>query len=134
MRMYLTHCSKEKEPTLQGTGIAVTPDKLYTNYDIQKFMKKCQEMNVCWAVLSDLYGVYLSDDRHVWYEKSPDTVTPQEEESIIDDFNNKLDSYDEIYFFVRPESFHPFYERILKKSALADKVKLFDNIKEVVEA
>ncbi len=134
MRVYLTHCSKEKESNLEGTDIAVTPDKLYTNSGIQQFMERCQEKNVSWAVLSDLYGVYLSSERHVWYEKNPDTVTPQEEETVIEDFNNKLDSYDEIYFFVRPESFHPFYERILKKTVLADKVKTFENIECIEEA
>jgi hypothetical protein len=134
MRVYLTHCSKEKEPNLKGTDIAVTPDKLYANSGIQQFMERCQEKNVSWAVLSDLYGVYLSNEYHIWYEKHPDTVTPQEEEIVIEDFNNKLDSYDEIYFFVRPESFHPFYERILKKTVLADKVKIFENIECIEEA
>jgi hypothetical protein len=134
MRVYLTHCSKEKEPNLKGTDIAVTPDKLYTNSGIQQFMERCQEKNVSWAVLSDLYGVYLSSECHIWYEKHPDTVTPQEEEIVIEDFNNKLDSYDEIYFFVRPESFHPFYERILKKTVLADKIKTFENMECIEEA
>lgn len=133
MRVYLTHCSKEKEPSLKGTDIAVTPDKLYINSGIQQFMQKCQEKNVNWAVLSDLYGVYLSNECHAWYEKHPDTVTPQQEEIVIEDFNNKLDSYDEIYFFVRPESFHPFYERILKKTVLAGKVKTFEKL-ECIEA
>ena len=91
-------------------------------------MERCQEKNVSWAVLSDLYGVYLSSECRVWYEKHPATVTPQEEEIVIEDFNNKLDSYDEIYFFVRLESFHHFYERILKKTVLANKVKIFENI------
>jgi hypothetical protein len=133
MRVYLTHCSKEKEPNLQGTDIAVTPDKLYTNSGIQQFMERCQEKKVSWAVLSDLYGVYLSNECHTWYEKHPDTVTPQEEEAVIQDFNSKLDSYDEIYFLVRPESFHPFYERVLKKTVLADKVKIFQDV-EWIEA
>jgi hypothetical protein len=134
MRVYLTHCSKEKEPNLKGTNVAVTPDKLYTNSGIQQFMERCQEKKVSWAVLSDLYGVYLSNECHIWYEKHPDTVTPQEEEAVIQDFNNKLDSYDEIYFFVRPESFHPFYERVLKKTLLADKVKIFQDVEFIEEA
>ncbi|HBB34845.1 MAG TPA: hypothetical protein DDZ80_09385 [Cyanobacteria bacterium UBA8803] len=128
MRIYLTHCSKEKEPSLKGTDIAVTPDKLYTNLEIQEFMKRCQEKKVNWGVLSDLYGIYLSDECHVWYEKHPDTVTPQEEESVIQDFNDKLSSYAEIFFFVRPESFHSFYERVLNRTLLTDRVRLFQRI------
>ena len=171
MRVYLTHCSKEKEPNLKGTDITVTPDKLYTSAGIQQFMKRCQEQNVIWGVLSDLYGVYLSNERHVWYEKHPDTVTLQKKGIIVQDFNIKLSSYDEIFFFItilrtffeaeaetripplvfasvmrlkpafhrwrfkivrtvviRIESFHPFYERVLKETVLADKVKTFQNI------
>ncbi|MBI4781943.1 MAG: hypothetical protein HY785_11590 [Oscillatoriophycideae cyanobacterium NC_groundwater_1537_Pr4_S-0.65um_50_18] len=133
MRVYLTHCSKEKEPNLQGTDIAVTPDQLYIDSEIQKFMERCQQKNVSWAILSDLYGVYLSSECRIWYEKHPDTVTPQEEEIVIQDFNRKLDSYDEIFFFVRPESFHPFYERVLKKTVLADKVKIFEDVEWIEE-
>jgi len=128
MRVYLTHCSKEKEPNLKGTDITVTPDKLYTSAGIQQFMKRCQEQNVIWGVLSDLYGVYLSNERHVWYEKHPDTVTLQKKRIIVQDFNIKLSSYDEIFFFIRMESFHPFYERVLKETVLTDKVKTFQNI------
>lgn len=134
MRVYLTHCSKEKEPNLEGTDIAVTPDKLYTNPNIQQFMERCQDKNVSWGVLSDLYGVYLSNECHVWYEKHPDPVTPQEEENVVQDFDNKLSLYDEIYFFVRPESFHPFYERVLKKTMLANKVKTFQDIEYIERA
>jgi hypothetical protein len=41
---------------------------------------------------------------------------------------------DEIYFIVRPESFHPFYERILKKTMFVGKVKTFENIDCIEEA
>ncbi|MBD2105200.1 hypothetical protein [Leptolyngbya sp. FACHB-261] len=128
MRIYLTHCSKEKEPNLKGTDIAVTPDKLYTNPGIQQFMERCKEKGVNWGILSDLYGVYLPDEHHVWYEKHPDTVTPQEEKMVIQDFNDKLSSYDEILFLVRPEAFHSFYGNVLKKTLLADKISMFQNV------
>ena len=132
MRIYLTHCAKEKEPNLKGTDIAVTPDKLYTNPHIQQFMERCREQKVSWGILSDLYGVYLSDESHVWYEKHPDAVTPQEEENLIKDFDKKLRSFGEIFFYVRPESFHPFYKRVLEKTALAGKVQLLQNIEWIV--
>lgn len=128
MRVYLTHCSAEKDPHLKETGAAVTPDRLYTNPEIQQFMERCKNKNVSWAVLSDLYGVYLSDEYQMWYEKPPDTVSPQEEDIIIQDFDNKLSTYDEICFFARTVSFHPFYERVLKRTALADRVRIFKDI------
>ena len=131
MRFYLTHCSKEKEPYLEETGIAVTPDKLYINPDIQQFMERCKEKKVRWGVLSDLYGVYLSDEFHVWYEKHPDTVTQQEEDEIVKDFDSKLVFYNEILFCVRPDSFHPFYERVLKRTLLAPNVKTFQSIERI---
>lgn len=128
MRVYLTHCSAEKDPQLKDTGVTVTPDRLYTNPQTQQFMERCKQRNVRWAILSDRYGIYQSSDCHAWYEKHPDTVTPQEEDAIIQDFNRKLDCYDEIYFFVTAESFHPFYERILKKTILAARIQSFQDI------
>ena len=131
MRVYLTHCSKEKEPTLKGTDIAVTPDKLYTSPGIQSFMQRCREKGVSWGILSDLYGVYLQSEVHTWYEKHPDTVTQEEGKKVIADFDSKLHLYEEIFFYVRPNSFHPFYERILKKTILADKVRFFQHISSI---
>lgn len=128
MRLYLTHCSKEKEPKLKGTQIAVTPDQLYTDVGIQQFMKRCQISNVHWAILSDLYGIYFFNEHHIWYEKPPDTVTPEEEAVLIENFNCKLSNYDEIYFFVRIGSFHPFYTRVLQKTVLANRVTFFQTI------
>lgn len=131
MRIYLTHCSKVKEATLEGTNIAVTPDKLYTGLGIQQFMNKCKKEGVNWGILSDLYGIYLSHDCQIWYDKHPDTVTPDEEALVIQDFDQTLNRYDEIYFCVRPKTFHPFYARVLNKTALADKVRLFQNIDDI---
>ncbi len=131
MRVYLTHCSKEKESTLKGSDIAVTPDSLYTSSSIQSFMQKCREKSVSWGILSDLYGVYLSNEVHTWYEKHPDTVTPEEERHVIADFDGKLHLYDEIFFYIRPKSFHPFYERVLKKTLLADRVKILPHINNI---
>ncbi|MGB7087105.1 MAG: hypothetical protein WBD47_16215 [Phormidesmis sp.] len=111
LRIYLTHYSKEKALSVKRSKQAVTPDKLYTAPDIQIFMQRCQAKATSWGVLSDLYGVYLSDERHTWYEKPPDTVTPSEEAAVVQSFNDKLSAYDEICFFARPNSFHPFYKR-----------------------
>lgn len=131
MRFYLTHCSKEKDPALKQLGLAVTPDKLYTETGIQQFMQRCQEKNVAWGILSDLYGVYLSTERHVWYEKHPDTVTPQEEDTVVSEFDRKLAVYDDIFFHVRPDSFHPFYQRVLRRTVLAERVQIFHAIDQI---
>ena len=128
MRIYLTHCSKEKEPSLKGTNIRVTPDKLYTGQGIQNFIQRCRAKKVNWGILSDLYGVYLPEEVHPWYEKPPDRVTSEEEKFVLQDVGHKLSAYSEILFFVRPETFHPFYKRVLSKTALVGKVQLFYDI------
>jgi hypothetical protein len=128
MHIYLTHCCKDKADYLRETGEAVTPDELYVEPEIQEFMARCKEKAVHWAILSDLYGVYFANEKHRWYEKHPDTVTPQEEEMVIQEFNHKLSPYDEIFFFVRTESFHPFYGRVLKRTVLANQVKIFQDL------
>ena len=131
MRVYLTHCSAEKEPTLKESGKTATPDDLYTNSQIQQFMMRCKERGVSWGVLSDLYGVYWSDERHSWYEKHPDTVKQHEEDKIIQDFERKLSHYDEIWFYIRPKSFHPFYARVLERIVLADKIRTFEDLESI---
>lgn len=128
MRVYLTHCSKEKNPELEITKAAVTPDQLYTNPEIQKFMEECKKRHVNWAILSDLYGVFESNEHREWYEKHPETVTATEENAVIQNFDSKLDYYDEIWFYVRPASFHPFYQRVLSKTVLANRVRFFQDI------
>lgn len=134
VRVYLTHCSAEKDPELKGSGKSATPDDLYTNFGIQRFMTKCKERGVSWGVLSDLYGVFRSDEHQAWYEKHPDTVTQQEEDNVIQDFDRKLSDYDEIWFYIRPESFHPFYARVLKRTMLANKVRTFEDLESIEQS
>ncbi|RLI76514.1 hypothetical protein DRP04_12570 [Archaeoglobales archaeon] len=56
-RIYITHCSAKKDDCLRGTGIKVTPDKLYTATPLQRFVERCKEKGVEWAIFSDKYGV-----------------------------------------------------------------------------
>lgn len=132
MRVYLTHCSAEKEHSLQGTGKKVTPDRLYTATSTQAFMSRCQEKEVDWAILSDLYGVWFPEVEHEWYEKHPDTVTDQEFSGILKDFAQKLKNYDEIWFYFNPERFHSFYQKILQGTELKSKVKQFTELQKIV--
>ncbi|MBW4695111.1 MAG: hypothetical protein KME27_25455 [Lyngbya sp. HA4199-MV5] len=125
MKIYLTHCSAEKESTLKGTGIATTPAKLYTNPELQAFMQRCQNKGVAWAILSDRYGVWLPNITHEWYEKHPSTVTEEEFRQLVAQCDRTLQAYDEIYFFVRPATFHPFYQKVLTTIRLASRVTQF---------
>jgi hypothetical protein len=133
VRIYLTHCSKEKDPDLQSTGVAVTPDRLYTNPGICQFMEQCKKQGVQWGILSDLYGIFFAKEHRAWYSKPPDTVTPAEAAKIIADFNTRLKDYQEIFFYVRPETFHPFYKKVLTTTALADRIQLFEDL-DAIEA
>lgn len=128
MRIYLTHCSKEKSQLAKETSEKMTPDRLYTNPGLQQFMERCKTMGVNWAILSDRYGIYLPNEHREYYEKHPDTVTPEEELQILHDFEHQLENYDEIWFYVRPETFHPFYERVLRNGKLAERVTLFEQL------
>ena len=128
MRIYLTHCSKEKSLDAKGNGELYPPDELYTEPGIQEFMTICKQTGVNWAILSDNYGIFLPGDRHVYYEKPPATVTPEEELEIIHQFEQKLSGFDEIWFFVRSETFHSFYERVLQSVSIQDKIKIFTDL------
>lgn len=59
-RIYVTHCSHRKNPVLMKNNKRVTPDKLYTTTPTQRFMNKCKNKGVNWAILSDKYGVWFS--------------------------------------------------------------------------
>lgn len=128
MRIYLTHCSKEKSLDAKATGLPLPPDELYTEAGIRQFMTTCKQKGVAWAILSDHYGVFLPSEKHLYYEKPPATVTPKEELVIIRQFEQKLSGFDEIWFFVRTETFHPFYERVLNSSSLRDRITIFKDL------
>jgi hypothetical protein len=131
MRIYLTHCSKEKSEAAKAYGLLLPPDELYTEEGIQAFMKACKSLGVNWAILSDNYGVFFPYEKHLYYEKPPTTVTPEEEQAIVMQFNERLAGYKEIWFYIRPATFHPFYEHVLKGSELAARVHLFQDISEI---
>jgi hypothetical protein len=104
-RIYLTHCSATKDIYLKDVDKRVTPDKLYTATPTQRFMKSCMKNNVEWAIFSDNYGIWLSKERHSWYEKSPDSVTDKEFDKLVDNFNTRLKDFDEIWFYYNPSRF-----------------------------
>ncbi len=132
MRIYLTHCSAKKDDSLKHTNKKVTPDKLYTATLTQRFMNKCKEKGVTWAIFSDLYGVWFPNVKHEWYEKDPDTITEHDFIKLLKDFEQKLGDYDEIYFYHNPRRFHPLYKRLLKETKLKDKITLFSHLREII--
>jgi hypothetical protein len=130
-RIYVTHCSAKKNDALRDSGQRASPDRLYMSPRIQTFMSKCKEQGVNWAIFSDKYGIWFPNVEHEWYEKSPDTVTDQEFEDLLNDFDRKLQDYDEIWFYHNPSRFHGLYQRLLQETSLQDKVKLFSHHREI---
>jgi len=132
MRIYLTHCTAKKDDSLKHTGQKVTPDRLYQGKFIGPFMRTCKQRGVEWAIVSDLYGVWFPDVRHEWYEKDPDSVTDSEFWGLVRDFDEKLEAYDQIWFYRHCGRFHSLYERLLSETRLTDRVTLFSHHYEVV--
>lgn len=130
-RIYITHCCAKKDDSLKHTGRKVAPDELYTATPTQRFMRKCKEKQVKWAIFSDLHGVWFPDVEHEWYEKHPCTVTEEEFENLLDDFDEKLQDYDEIWFYHNPGRFHCLYEKLLQRTRLGDKVRRFTHVAEI---
>jgi hypothetical protein len=131
MRIYLTHCSREKSLLAKETGELLPPDQLYTEGGVQSFMQRCLQLSVTWAILSDKNGVVFPQDKHPYYEKPPATATLEEENQIRREFEQLLEPFQEIWFYVRPDSFHPFYQRVLEESTLAKRVHLFQDLAEI---
>jgi hypothetical protein len=75
--------------------------------------------------------VWFPEVRHEWYEKDPNTVTEAEFSVLVRDFDDKLASHSEIFFYYNPGRFHPLYERLLDRSALADRVKRITHLRDI---
>jgi hypothetical protein len=132
MKIYITHCSAKKSLSVKRSGARASPDKLYTSKRIQRFMGRCKERQVRWAIFSDLYGVYLPSEKHKWYEKSPDSVTPAEFRGLVMNFNKRLRAYSEICFYHHPARFHKLYRKLLSDTKLKRKVRLFKNVDRIM--
>ncbi len=134
MRIYITHCSATKNIKLKNTRIKVFPDKLYTAIPTQRFMNKCKTMGVDWAIFSDKYGIWFPNIKHTWYEKNPSaiTITDQHFSWLLNDFNKKLQAYNEIWFYYNPGRFHRLYKSLLRKVKGEWKLKKFTHIKNIV--
>ena len=94
-------------------------------------MAQCKARGVRWAIFSDLYGVWFPEVRHEWYEKDPRDVIEAELSELIRDFDKKLVSYSEICFYHNPGRFHPLYDRLLNRTALADRVKRITHLRDI---
>ena len=132
MRIYLTHCTGIKDDQLKSTGQAVSPDKLYTSIPIQRFINRCQEKKVQWAIFSDLYGIWHPYQKHPWYDKHPNTVTDEELQKLIRNFDEDLKDFSEIWFYNNPSWFHRLYKTLVKRSSLSDRITLFSSLKNIV--
>ena len=130
MKIYVTYCSAKKNDTLKDTGIEVTPDVLYTSKQrIKPFMDTCKQQGVNWAIFSDLYGIWLPEEKHAWYEKAPDDVSESEFKALLENFNDRLAGYEEIYFYrPSPVYFHTLYKRLLQETKLRERIRIISSI------
>jgi hypothetical protein len=92
-------------------------------------MNRCKEKKVTWGIFSDKYGVWFSEEKHSWYEKSPDDVTEPEFQALLKNFNQRLQDFDEIVFWLPNETrFHPLYKRLLRETNLKNKLRVISSI------
>jgi hypothetical protein len=105
---------------------------LYTATPTRRFMQRCREMGVDWAIFSDKYGVWLPSEEREWYEKDPDTVTDEEFQALIRNFETRLEGYDEVLFYNNPGRFHPLYKKLLKMAKVKGKVTLITHLDDIV--
>ncbi len=107
------------------------PDRLYTATPTKRFMETCKKCRVHWAIFSDKYGVWFPDIKHEWYEKDPSRVSEAEFARLLDDFDAKLERFDEIWFYHNPGRFHPLYKRLLSQTKLRDRIHMFSHLGEI---
>ena len=132
MRIYLTHCTGIKDDRLKVAGQSVCPDELYASIPLQRVVARCQKQKAQWAIFSDLYGIWHPHQKHRWYDKHPDTVTEEELQQLIRDFDKDLKDFSEIWFYNNPSWFHILYRTLVKSSSLSNRITLFSRLKEIV--
>jgi len=108
--IYITHCSAKKNNIDKGT-----PDQLYSSIKITKFISRCKQLGVNWAIFSDKYGLVFPDQVIENYEKHPSKVTDDEFEKLVEDAFNKLKKYDVVYFYFNPGRFHKLYRKLINE-------------------
>jgi len=111
--IYITHCSREKDPALQRSGEEVIPERLYTSESLLRFIRYCKENKYQWAIFSDQYGVVFPEEKISWYSKPPAEVSEAEFTVLLANFTGRLSAYDTIYFHHREAETHPLFGRIV---------------------
>jgi len=129
--IYVTHCSAKKNNSLKYSDKKVTPNELYNATPTKRFMKRCMNYNVKWAIFSDKYGVWFPYEKHGWYEKNPNTVSSTEFDNLVKIFEMKLKDYDNIYFYYNPGRFHSLYKKLLSKVNLKEKIIYITHLDEI---
>lgn len=130
MKLFLTYCSWQKDDSIKNKPVLVGPDQLYTSERLQIFVKACTAANADWAIFSDKYGIWFPNEKKAWYDKSPDSVTPQELSRIVSNSVKSLEKY-QVYFFgdSNDPKFHPLYkEYIHRLEANGITVTVFDDL------
>jgi hypothetical protein len=112
--LYITHCSRDKDPELKTSGAVATPDRMYTLPSLQRFIRYCKAQGFAWAIFSDYYGVVFPHETIAWYNKPPSEVTEEEFTGLLESFITRLAGYDEIWFYQRAEDTHPLFQRIVE--------------------
>lgn len=113
--LYFIHCCAKKDDSLRDTGKKVPPMELYKATPTQRFMRKCTETGVEWAIFSDKYAFVFPHDRIAWYEKHPSTLTDDEKEKLFNDAFETLKAYDLAYFYYNPGRLHPVYRELINE-------------------
>lgn len=111
--LYFTHCCAKKDDSLKGTGEKVPPMRLYTATPTQRFMNRCIEAKVKWAIFSDKYAFVFPDDQIEWYNKRPSSVTEIEKRELFNDAFRELKKYDLAWFYFNPSRLHPLYRELV---------------------
>ena len=123
-RVFFTFCSAKKNDSLCDSGLAVSPDVLYTSRRVRHFMARCKARKVPWAIFSDKYGVWFPQMKHTWYEMSPDEPLPQFRH-LLADFDEKMKDFDIIHFCpgAGGHRVHRLYRKLVRESRWNDRIR-----------
>src|SRR5262249_49185400 len=95
--IYITHCSGQKDDSLECSRRKLPPQSLYTGARTQRFMARCAAQGVRWAIFSDHYGVWFPERARRWYsdeEGDPNRVSEPRFRRLVRNFDRALRGYE----------------------------------------
>jgi hypothetical protein len=113
--LYVTRCCK-----IKTTDPEAIPKEFYKSDIVQRFIRFCETNDLNYAILSDLYGIHVKDEKMQTYDIHPSSLSEAQITHLGSLIRSKCDyiKVDTIYYYNPSPLMSIPYFRMLAKSQL----------------